>query len=279
MFVDAKSHEFLTIRSDPTMTLIDTTLSDDYSELTIAIHGTEDKVTIPTRPDEEWLKENTKLSEVEIWGSKTDGWEYSEDINSIFSRYFKKPAKLIYKGPTPRLSRGNADPEMYGEEVPHHFADVMSVQVASEASLADLKERLEDRGYHDENFTIERFRPNIIFKGNKPWEEDSFKRIQVITVDHEKEELRRYDLDVVARCARCQVPNVNPDTAEKNAKEPWDTLMKFRRIDQGGVAKYKPCFGMLCLPKNEGDIWVGSKLDILEITDKHLYSKAKFSEL
>lgn len=56
--------------------------------------------------------------------------------------------------------------------------------------------------------------------------------------------------------------------------------MKFRRVDPGGVAKYKPCFGMLCLPKSEGEIRRGaSTLEVLETTDKHLYNKAKFVDL
>lgn len=54
---------------------------------------------------------------------------------------------------------------------------------------------------------------------------------------------------------------------------------RFRRVDQGGPAKYKPCFGMLCIPKNEGKIAVGATLEVLETTDKHLYNTRKFSEL
>jgi len=55
--------------------------------------------------------------------------------------------------------------------------------------------------------------------------------------------------------------------------------MKYRRVDKGGVAKYKPCFGMLAIPKNEGKIQVGATLEVLETTDKHLYNTAPFNEL
>ncbi|KAK1020718.1 hypothetical protein LTR33_018778, partial [Friedmanniomyces endolithicus] len=139
------------------------------------------------------------------------------------------------------------------------FADVMSLQVASEASIKDLNKHLEARAKEDPTITaltIERFRPNIIVRGrdSHPWEEDTWKRIRLTTTIAAEEALYRVDLDVVARCARCQVPNVNPNTAEKHPHQPWDELMKFRRVDKGGVAKYKPCFGMLCVPKNEGKI-------------------------
>lgn len=112
-----------------------------------------------------------------------------------------------------------------------------------------------------------------------PWEEDTWKRIRITTSMPAKEAIYKMDLDVVARCARCQVPNVNPDTAEKHPKQPWDMLMKFRRVDKGGPAKYKPCFGMLCVAKNEGVVQVGAKLEVLETTDKHLYNTTPFKDL
>lgn len=283
MFVDVEKKKFLTIRSDPSMTLIDTGLTapdsvrEVWTELRIGIRGTAAHVNVPCYPTKEWLGENCKLTEVEIWGEKTDAWAYSDEINKIFSDFFKKAVLLVYKGPTPRMSGGNADAELYGKQEPHHFADVMSLQVASEASLEDLNRRLKEKG--QEPLTIERFRPNIIIKGNEPWEEDRWKRVRINTTEHSREMLWRVPLDVLARCARCQVPNVNPDTAEKHAKEPWETLMTFRRVDPGGVAKYKPCFGMLCMPTKGGVIQVGSELEVLELTEKHLYNTAKFEEL
>ena len=72
---------------------------------------------------------------------------------------------------------------------------------------------------------------------------------------------------------------MNPDTAEKNPKQPWDTLMKFRRVDDGGPARWKPCFGMMCIPTTEGKIAVGAKLEVLETTANHLYSVRKFTDL
>ncbi|GAM85783.1 hypothetical protein ANO11243_037910 [Dothideomycetidae sp. 11243] len=279
MFVDAADNKFLTIRSDSNMTLIDTALDVQQDQLTVSVKGTDDRVTISAHPTKEWLKDNTKLEQVEIWGAKTDGWSYPETINSTFSRHFGKPVKLIYKGPTSRPASGSGSEEMYGKDVPHMFADMMSVQIASESSLADLNRRLKERKYDGEQLTIERFRPNIVIKGNEPWEEDRWKRVQITTVDHENEFLWRVSLDVVCRCARCQVPNVNPVTADKHPHEPWDTMMKFRRVDKGSVAKWKPCFGMLCLPQKEGKIKVGAKFEAMEMTDKHLYNTTKFSEL
>lgn len=237
MFIDKADRKFLTIRSDPNMTLIDTTIVDGEIDpktkkpgdqfLHIKIHGQDDEVSVPAFPTKEWLAKNTTLSTVEIWGAETDAYEYGPEINKIFCDFFEKDVALVYKGPQPRNVAVNARKELYGEEVSHAFADVISLQIASEASIIDLNKRLQEKteGKADE-LTIERFRPNIIVRGREdhPWEEDTWKRVRITTRIPEEEALYRINLDVVARCARCQVPNVNPDTAEKHPKEPWDEL-------------------------------------------------------
>jgi uncharacterized protein len=286
MFITKADRKFMTIRGDSSMTLIDTAIVQDEvtkeQMLEVSIHGTDARVLVPAFPTKEWLEKNTKLADVEIWEKETDAYEYGDEINKPFSKFFNKEVALVYKGPKHRMVAVNGSEELYGKATPHHFADVMSLQVASEASIKDLNRRLALKGEdvpHD--LTIERFRPNIIVRGrNKyPWEEDTWKRIRIITTLPEEEAMYSLDLDVVARCARCQVPNVNPDTAEKHDKEPWDELMKFRRVDTGGPAKWKPCFGMLCIPKNEGKISVGARVEVLETTNNHLYNKRKFADL
>jgi uncharacterized protein YcbX len=282
MFISKSDRKFMTIRSNPAMTLIDTNIitQDKQSQLEITVHGTEARVVIPAFPTREWLAANTTLSEVEIWEEKTDAYEYSDEINATFTKFFEQDVALVYKGPQHRNINVNGRAELYGKAQEHHFADVMSLQIASEASLKDLNNRLAKIPGADP-LTVERFRPNIIVKGREdhPWEEDTWKRVRITTNLPDREMLFKLDLDVVARCARCQVPNVNPDTAEKHPKQPWDELMKFRRVDKGGPAKWKPCFGMLCVPKNEGIVMIGSSLDVLETTDKHLYNTTPFKDL
>lgn len=282
MFISKSDRKFLTIRSNPAMTLIDTNIitKDKDTLLEITVHGTDSRVVIPAFPTKEWLAANTKLGEVEIWEEKTDAYEYSDEINAIFTSFFKQDVALVFKGPQHRNINVNGRAELYGKSQEHHFADVMSLQVASEASLKDLNNRLAKIPGADP-LTVERFRPNIIVRGrdDHPWEEDTWKRIRITTTLPDREMLYKLDLDVVARCARCQVPNVNPDTAEKHPKQPWDELMKFRRVDKGGPAKWKPCFGMLCVPKNEGVVMIGSTLEVLETTDKHLYNTTPFKDL
>lgn len=194
----------------------------------------------------------------------------------MFTEFFEKPVKLVYKGPSPRILRGNGAPEILGREESTNFPDVMPLQIANEGSIRELNQRLRKKGH--EEISIERFRPNIIIRGADQsssddkapaaWSEDDWKTVRIMNEDQSTGITsmlgggkKGLEIDVQARCARCQVPNVNPDTAEKDKHEPWDTLVSYRRVDEG--IKWKPCFGMLSVPRNQGPIAVGMKFEVL----------------
>lgn len=275
------------------MTLIDTALTSisDEEHLTISIRGTGAKISIPARPSRDWLEANTKLERVTIWDSDTDGHVYSAETTAAFTEFLGKEVRLVYKGPEKRVAQGNAAPEVLGREESVFFPDVLPVLIANEASIEELNGRLRVKGGRD--ITVERFRPNIIVRGGDnggtmlgPWKEDRWKTVRI----SEQETVERGEgsgiagmlfgggrkdglvIDIQARCARCQVPNVDPDTAEKDKHEPWDTLVSYRRVDEG--IKWKPCFGMLGCPRGEGPIKVGMKFDVIEeVKGDHRYIK------
>ncbi|KAE8445537.1 hypothetical protein EG329_013300 [Mollisiaceae sp. DMI_Dod_QoI] len=303
MFVDAESLKFVTIRDISEMTLIDTAFAStsdtsssapsplspggrDAEQLIISIRHTNKSVIVPARPTEQWLNANTELKQVNIWEYITDGYVYKDEINDVFTDFFKKPVKLVYKGPTPRILRGNGAPDMLGREESTNFPDVMPLQIANEASIKELNQRLVEKGHRE--ITVERFRPNIIVRGADStsaddrapgaWSEDSWKTVRIVNGEQQTGitsflggGAKGLEIDVQARCARCQVPNVDPETAEKDKHEPWDTLVSYRRVDEG--IKWKPCFGMLSAPRNEGPIAVGMKFEVIETTDSHKYVK------
>lgn len=292
MLIDASSNTFLTIRQIPDMTCIRTALSADGDELVVSIpkpgpnEPTQDQdqahqfhtIRIPSHPSPQWLAKNTNMGPVHIWGTETDGYRYSDEINAPFSAFLRCDVALVYKGPTPRVLKGNGAPRRLGRVQTTGFPDVHPVLIASESSLAELNVRLGRVGM--DPITVERFRPNIVVRGGAPWSEDTWKLVRITgrkaggvlgdsAGDGKAVIQSPLDLDIVARCARCQVPNVDPDTALKHKKQPWDTLVSYRRVDEG--MKYKPCFGMLSAPRNEGAIEVGMKLEVLEETTEHRY--------
>jgi uncharacterized protein len=172
-------YRFITIRDISELTLIDTSFAstsdttssapspssprnEDAEFLVISIIHTDKRVTVPARPTPEWLKQNTQLLDVNIWEYDTDAYAYSSSINSVFTDFFKREVKLVYKGPTPRILRGNGAPDVLGRQESTNFPDVLPLQIANEASIRELNSRLREKG-HDE-ITIERFGPNIIVR-------------------------------------------------------------------------------------------------------------------
>ncbi|KAJ5949195.1 hypothetical protein N7454_000779 [Penicillium verhagenii] len=285
MLVDATTNEFLTIRQIPNMTRINTGLSEDGKDLIVTIPSAESPtqqtntdpntaktIRIPAHPTQEWLKTHTTIAPVKIWDNDTDGHIYNEEINAPFTAFMGRPVALVYKGPTPRVLKGNGAPKLLGRVQTTGFPDVFPILIASEASLAELNTRLSLKGV--DPITVERFRPNIVVRGETAWSEDSWKLVRITAANGSNASNKAMaqaplDLDIVARCARCQVPNVDPDSANKHKKQPWDTLVSYRRVDEG--IKYKPCFGMLSAPRNEGIVEVGMCLEVLEETTEHRY--------
>lgn len=79
---------------------------------------------------------------------------------------------------------------------------------------------------------------------------------------------------VSCRTTRCQLPNVDQDTGERDKQEPLQTLKKTRAyVDEG--AGSNPCLGMQMVPllKDEmgsESLAVGDNVEVLEM-GKHFY--------
>ncbi|KAF2130286.1 MOSC-domain-containing protein [Dothidotthia symphoricarpi CBS 119687] len=271
MWVSYPSYEFLTIRNSAKMTLIRPTYTEETDTLTItapAPNSIDEKLefSIPAHPNAAWLAQHTEVLETKIWNQWTPSNVYSTKITAPFDDFFGEEVRLVYKSPVsdaPRTLRSNGAKEVLGREASTCFPDLMPLLVANESSMNELNSRL--KAAEDLTIDVRRFRPNILVKGNAeiPWDEDRWKTLNITS------KTGSITLDVTQRCARCRVPNVNPETADEHKKEPWTTLMKYRRIDEG--ITFKPCFGMLCVPRETGELRVGMKFAITEVTDKHRY--------
>ena len=134
-----------------------------------------------------------------------------------------------------------ADPRFVNSDIQVSFADGFPFLIISQASLDDLNSRL------DSPVEMNRFRPNIVVSGSKPFEEDTWKEIQI-------GECR---FQIVKPCARCEITTINQQTAERG-KEPLRTLATYRRDGN------KVLFGQNMVALNTGKISVGDAVKILK---------------
>ncbi len=220
MVVDAQG-EFVTQRELPRMALIQPTLKHTEVVLRapgmLALHLAIDGVEGPVR--------------VKVWGDEVAAYDMGDLAAQWFTDYLSQPATPPrgaeaegvsgVKFPL-RLARFDpehkrlSDKKWTGDiEAENAFSDGFPILVISEASLAELNQRLK------EPVTMARFRPNLVLSGLDAHGED---RLDKIRFDTPEGPVR---LKLVKPCPRCPVPNVNPATGERGT-EPGDTLSTYR---------------------------------------------------
>lgn len=132
--------------------------------------------------------------------------------------------------------------------------DGFPVLVACEASLEELNRRLIKRG---KKIPMSRFRPNIVIKGTRPFEEDNWKIIWIKGSNGGKGLV----LHVVKGCPRCKQSCTDQQTGERSA-EPLETLSTFRAL---GTNKDDVYFAQNAVPHgNGGTVNVGDAVVVLE---------------
>ena len=194
MVVD-RDGQMLTQRELPRMALVRTAIKLDDVVLRapgmLPLHLSIGTVEAPTR--------------VQVWDDRVKAYDMGELAARWFSDF------LGVQGL--RLARFDPDQKRLSErrwtgdiEAENAFADGFALLVASTASLAELNRRLEAAGLPA--VTMARFRPNLVLEGlDSPHAEDS---IDTLTIDAEPAPVV---LKLVKPCARCSIPDIDPDTA------------------------------------------------------------------
>lgn len=121
------------------------------------------------------------------------------------------------------------------------FADAYPLLLISEASLADLNQRL------PAPLPMNRFRPNLVVSGCEPYAEDSWRQIRI----------NQILFDVAKPCERCIITTTNQTTATREGSEPLKTLATYRKV-RGGVI-----FGQNLIHHSPGTLQVGNSIEVL----------------
>ena len=156
------------------------------------------------------------------------------------SRYLGRAVRLVS---VDARMRRPVDPRYAGVEERVGFADGYPMLLLSEASLAELNQRL------PRPVPMNRFRPNLVVGGCEPFAEDSWKRLRIGGVE----------LAVVKPCARCVFVNLDMERGVSDPdREPLRTLATYRNRD------HKVLFGQNVLVRTPGELRVGQPVEVLE---------------
>lgn len=220
---------FVTQRELPRMALIRPQMKQMEMVLRapgmLALHIAFDRVEGPVR--------------VTLWNDEVAAY----DMGDIAAQWFSDFLSETGKPRTLRLVR--FDPEQKrlsnmkwtkGVEATNQFADGFPLLVTSEASLAELNEKLVAAGHGAVG--MQRFRPNIVLGGIEAQDEDRVDTFHVATA------LDAHALLQSAKpCPRCPIADIDPATAV-STREVGDRLSTYRQNDRvdGAIT-----FGMNCI--------------------------------
>lgn len=205
---------FLTQRTLPRMALVRTALSAHTLTLSADVAGSKSEsgsrsIEVPRAPDA-----RAPLRSVSVWKSEGLLAEDCGDAAAAWlSEFLGKAIRLVQIGE--KFQRPILKPDAGpGDRV--SFADGFPFLVISEASLANLNDRLVARG--EDAVPMNRFRPNLVVAGSAAFAEDEWTRFQIGSVIFRAS----------GPCARCVVTTTDQLTAERG-KEPLRTLARYRR--------------------------------------------------
>lgn len=213
MVVDAEG-EFVSQRELPRMALVRTQLRHQDVVLRapgmLALHLAIDAVEAPTR--------------VRIWNDEVAAYDMGDVAAQWFTDFLGTRLRLVRFDPDHR--RLSNLQWTGGIEAPNQFSDGYPVLVASTASVDGLNQRLAKAGQAPVG--IERFRPNIVLEGVEAHDED---RIETLRIGSDPQAV----LKLVKPCARCPIPNVDPQTGETSPAVS-DALQGYRQDARVGGA-------------------------------------------
>lgn len=224
MLVD-ENGRFMTQRNTPRMALFKLKFIGDVIFVT---HG-KDEIILPAHGAPQG-----QVIQAQIWDDVVEVWEVSVSLSGWFSQRLGMVCRLVE---FPEHNQRAIDPDYAQSSENVSLADGYPLLIIGQSSLDDLNTRLEIP------VPMNRFRPNLVFLGGKPYEEEGWQEFSV----------GGNRFRAAKPCARCVLTTVDQETGEKG-REPLLTLSKYRKQDD------KILFGENVIPLDYGFIQEGDEI-------------------
>ena len=230
MLVD-EHNTFLTQREHPQMALLKTAIDKENIIIYDSANG-DDTILLPLIPG------SAKTLLVKVWDDVCEAQVAENHVNDWFSKKLSIQCKAVYMpDSSKRKLNTNYATGPFGI---NSFSDDYPLLLIGQASLNDLNSRLEIP------LPMNRFRPNLVFTGGMPYQEDDIKEFVINGINF-------YGVKL---CSRCMITCTSQETAERG-KEPLKTLATYRSMNN------KINFGQNVISEKEGLIHVGDTMNII----------------
>jgi uncharacterized protein YcbX len=174
--------------------------------------------------------------QVSVWSDSCRAQCVSADADAWFSEQLNISCRLVYM---PDSTLREVDENYAHNKEITSFSDGYPLLIIGQASLDDLNSRLSSP------LLMDRFRPNIVFTGGAPFQEDDMTQFSIGDVQ----------FFGVKPCARCVITTIDQQSGLKS-KEPLKTLSTYRTNNKNIY------FGQNLLFQGHGIIRVGDAIKI-----------------
>jgi len=231
MLVDG-NNLFISQRDAPQMTQLRVTIENDGLHIKHKISG--GSITIPIK-----FPPPGGGGVVTIWDDTCEAEYVSNEADEWFTAMLGINCRLVYM---PDDCKRVVDQRYAPGDTVTSFSDAYPFMMIGQSSLDDLNSRL------TEALPVDRFRPNIVFTGGGPFDEDLMGSFTIGNVNF-------YGVKL---CVRCIIPTINQQDATKG-KEPLKTLASYRQKNN------KIYFGQNLVHQGEGKIAIGDEILITSL--------------
>lgn len=201
MLID-ENNKFITQRAVHELSLFKLS----FAENGFLISFNDDSIQVPFIPSND-----TEPKSVTLWDDTLEACELGNEYNLWFSRHLGIKCSLVYF-PEENTRQVDVNFASHNEQV--SLADGYPFLIIGQRSLDDLNSKL------NTPVPMNRFRPNFVFEGGTPYEEDEWKEFTIGSSRFRGVKL----------CARCVLTTINQDTGISGI-EPLATLSSYRKED------------------------------------------------
>lgn len=216
---------FMTQRLFPQMALCKVSMYETHFKISCK----EQSIKLPFR-----LHEHEPKS-AQVWDDRVTVFEVDDVYNQWFSNVLGLKCRLVH---FPEANIRRVDPRYRVRETDEtSLSDGYPFLLIGQSSLDDLNSKLASP------VPMNRFRPNFVFTGGQPFEEDTWKNFSI----------GQNNFAVVKPCARCVMTTIDQNTSAKGA-EPLKTLSTYRKREN------KILFGQNVIAHNCASISAGDEI-------------------
>ncbi len=187
---------------------------------------------------------------VRVWKDECEALDAGDKLAELISQYLDQECRIV-KIPDNFSRKIKGEDENSKNSV--SFADGFPLLITNETSLSELSKHMPA----DIEVNMDRFRPNIVLRGIKPFEEDVINQLKIGEIIFE----------LVKPCSRCKITTIDQDNLQQLSMEPLQSLTKLRRGSADGLQGV--FFGQNAIPRNSGIIRVGDEVEIISNQNQH----------